>query len=108
MQLKTWLDEERGRRTRLAEFLTAENPARPVDGAFITAMSAPPGLPGARPVPSRLAHGIEKFSGGAVMRWDCCPNDWWELWPELRVHRDAPPFSAQSRTETAPASTTAG
>lgn len=93
MKLKTWLDEERGRRAKLAEFLTSENPSRPIDGAFITAISSDPGSSGYRPVPARLAPGIEKFSGGAVMRWDTCPAEWWQLWPELRKRKDAPAFN---------------
>lgn len=90
MDLKTWLDEERGRRTKLAEFLTAENPARPVPLAMVSAWSATPGSDGWRPVPARLAPAVEKFTAGAVMRWDMCPNDWWEYWPDLVDRRGAP------------------
>lgn len=26
---------------------------------------------------------IEKATGGAVMRWDLRPGDWWRIWPEI-------------------------
>lgn len=90
MELKAWLDEERGRRARLAGFLTLLNPARPVSVAFITALVTGSDKVGYRPCPPRLAMGIERFSEGAVMRWDVCPRDWWEIWPELKDRRGAP------------------
>lgn len=89
-KLRAWLDGERGRRARLAEHLTSLNPGRPVSVAFVTALVTAPGKPGHRPVPPRLALGIERFSGGAVMRWDLCPRDWWEIWPELIDRRGSP------------------
>lgn len=88
MELKQWCDAERGRQTRLAQALTAENPTRVVHGAFIAAMTSDG--PGSRPVPARLAPAIERLTGGAVMRWDSRPTDWWEIWPELIDRRGAP------------------
>jgi hypothetical protein len=92
MELKAWLDAERGRRARLAGFLTSLNPARPVGVAFVTALVTEPGKVGYRPVPPRLAMGIERFTEGAVMRWDSCPREWWEIWPDLAQQPGAPPI----------------
>jgi DNA-binding transcriptional regulator YdaS (Cro superfamily) len=36
---------------------------------------------------------IESISQGVVMRWDLRPNDWWQIWPELIAHPDAPVLS---------------
>ena len=97
MELKQWFDAERGRQTRLAQAMTAENPTRPVHGAFLAAMASDG--PGARPVPPRLAPAIERLTAGAVMRWDARPDDWWEIWPELRDRRgapDVPSFASES------------
>lgn len=33
---------------------------------------------------------IEAHTGGAVMRWDLRPFDWWLQWPELMGHHGAP------------------
>lgn len=38
---------------------------------------------------------IEALAQGAVMRWDLRPNDWWQIWPELIAHPDAPPIPAE-------------
>jgi len=93
MELKTWLKAERGRTALLSEFLTIEarkvDPERTITSSFVSQMG--PGK-GGRPIPANLAHAIEQFTKGEVMRWDCCPRDWHQLWPELRVHRDAPPI----------------
>ena len=91
MDLKTWLKAERGRTALLSEFLTAEarkvDPTRTINPSFVSQMG------GDRPIPANLAHSIEQFTKGEVMRWDCCPRDWHQLWPELRTHRDAPPIT---------------
>ena len=91
MELKAWFDEERGRITRLAQAMTAENPSRPVHGAFLGAMAA-----GTRPVPARLAPAIERLTCGAVMRWELRPEDWWEIWPEHCDRRGAPDVPAKA------------
>lgn len=89
MELKQWLDAERGRQARLAELLTADNPSRPIVPTFVSVMGNRSSASG-RPVPPRLAPGIERHTEGAVMRWDLRPDDWWEIWPELRDRRGAP------------------
>ena len=33
---------------------------------------------------------IEVATGGAVMRWDLRPADWWRVWPELIGKKGAP------------------
>ena len=38
---------------------------------------------------------IESVTDKAVMRWDLRPNDWWQIWPELIGHPDAPPISSE-------------
>jgi hypothetical protein len=89
MELKTWIESERGRGMFLAKALTAENPSRPVAQAFVYAMAVK-GMNGSRPVPARLAPAIERITSSAVMRWDLRPDDWWEIWPELKDRRGAP------------------
>lgn len=99
MNLRDWLGEEFGRSTKLARDLSAANPARQVPRAFVGQMAAAEGgKTRARPVPPRLAPAIERLTGGAVMRWDLRPDDWWEIWPELRLRRgspDVPEFAQQ-------------
>ena len=41
-------------------------------------------------VPHRHAVKIEELTGGAVKRWDLCPDDWHLMWPELRTLPNAP------------------
>ena len=98
MELKLWLDAERGRQAKLAELLTSDNPSRPVAAAFVNAM-ANPSSPGGRPVPPRLAPGIERHTGGTVMRWELRPEDWWEIWPEFRDRRGAPDVPTAASSE---------
>lgn len=43
---------------------------------------------------------IECETHQSVMRWDLRPNDWWQIWPELVTHPDAPPVSAETQTAT--------
>ena len=40
--------------------------------------------------PSRCVE-IERVTHRQVMRWDLRPNDWWQIWPELIDHPNAPP-----------------
>jgi hypothetical protein len=35
---------------------------------------------------------LEQFSGGKVRRWDCYPDIWWRIWPELIGTPGAPPL----------------
>ncbi len=39
---------------------------------------------GARTVPPRYCNAIEQFTNGAVTRRDLRPDDWAEIWPELK------------------------
>lgn len=43
-----------------------------------------------RGVPVNKCAAIERISKGSVMRWDLRPDDWHEIWPELRKRKDAP------------------
>lgn len=38
----------------------------------------------------RLASRLEVYSNKKVMRWESIPSDWFEVWPELIWHPDAP------------------
>jgi len=38
----------------------------------------------------KLASLLEVHTGGAVMRWDMCPDEWHVIWPEL-IGRDGAP-----------------
>ncbi|WP_332888354.1 transcriptional regulator [Candidimonas nitroreducens] len=39
---------------------------------------------GARPVPIIRCVEIEELTGGEVTRKQLRPDDWWQIWPELR------------------------
>ena len=39
---------------------------------------------------------VEKFSGGAVRRWDLRPDDWQAIWPELVGTKGAPKAPAKA------------
>lgn len=41
-------------------------------------------------VPDKLCGRLEEATKGAVMRWDLRPDDWHEIWPELKRRKDAP------------------
>lgn len=103
MELKTWLRAEPGRGAKLAAHLTsvvAETDASArVDSSFIWQWCIPEGEKGYRPIPPKLAHAIERFTELAVMRWNCCPKDWYLLWPELKTHRDAPDIPTAAPAE---------
>ncbi|MFN4328325.1 MAG: transcriptional regulator [Limnobacter sp.] len=43
-----------------------------------------------RPIPLDRCVPIERATDGQVMRWDLRPDDWWEIWPELVCHPNAP------------------
>jgi DNA-binding transcriptional regulator YdaS (Cro superfamily) len=44
---------------------------------------------------------IEYETEQSVMRWDLRPNDWWQIWPELIAHPDAPSVPAELQVATA-------
>ena len=69
--LSAWLDQERGRQIRLAQFLGLKPPV-------VAAWAS-----GRRPVPISHAAEIERFTGGAVTRRELFPKDWGRIWPEL-------------------------
>ena len=50
--------------------------------------------------PSRCVE-IERVTHRQVMRWDLRPNDWWQIWPELIAHPDAPSVPAELQVATA-------
>lgn len=54
---------------------------------------------GVRPVPVMAALDIERYTQGAVMRWDLRPNDWHLIWPELIGTAGAPPVPDDAHTE---------
>jgi len=39
---------------------------------------------GARPIPIIRCVEIEELTGGEVTRKQLRPDDWWQIWPELR------------------------
>lgn len=45
---------------------------------------------GVRPIPLERCVPIERATDGQVMRWDLRPDDWWQIWPELMCHPNAP------------------
>ncbi len=46
---------------------------------------------GLRPCSPELSASVERATKGEVMRWDLRPDDWHQIWPELRKRKDAPP-----------------
>ncbi|GAA0781089.1 hypothetical protein GCM10009108_22020 [Castellaniella ginsengisoli] len=59
----------------------------------MTALAQKLGLPvqvvsgwaaGTRPVPIIRCVEIEELTGGGVTRKQLRPDDWWQIWPELR------------------------
>jgi DNA-binding transcriptional regulator YdaS (Cro superfamily) len=71
MDLKTYLNQERGRGAALAKAIGAHQPdiSRWADGT--------------RPIPVHFGVPIEKATEGAVTRKDLFPADWSTIWPEL-------------------------
>lgn len=72
MKLSEYLSEERGRQAELVKAINAHAPdvSRWADGK--------------RPVPIPMATKIEKFTNGIVTRKDLRPNDYGDIWPDLR------------------------
>lgn len=71
MNLKSWVELERGRGIALARAIG-------VPPSFVTKMCR-----GEKPVPSDHALAIETASGGQVTRQELLPNTWHKYWPEL-------------------------
>lgn len=91
MQLKQWIKEERGRAAALATYL-AEND---IEGKKISPnvvyQWCSEDAKVRRPIPVKWCRLIENFTKSEVMRWDCRPSDWHQLWPELGRRAGAPP-----------------
>jgi len=82
MDLKTYIQSERGRGMKLAEALD-------IPPSYLSQMAN-----GDRAITPERAAAIEDKTDGAVMRWDSHPDDWHLIWPELKMRRDAPPIPA--------------
>ena len=77
MKLDQYTSQERGNQSRLARLL-----------------GVPPQLMyqwvrGVRPIPIERCTAIELATGGAVTRRDLRPEDWHEIWPELKEPANA-------------------
>ena len=70
MRLDEYLQEERGRTTRVAHALG-------VSGSLVTQWAA------GKPVSEIRCVALERATSGAVTRRDLRPDDWWRIWPEL-------------------------
>jgi DNA-binding transcriptional regulator YdaS (Cro superfamily) len=92
MNLKHWIEAERGRASALAVFLGshAEAGKKISPNMVYQWCSKDPKVK--RSVPIRWCSLIEAFASGEVMRWDMRPKDWHVLWPELKRRKDAPPI----------------
>lgn len=71
MNLKQYIQEERGNATALAEKLG-------VSISYLSQMAA-----GKAPVSPARAGDIFKFTNGKVTRQELCPDDFWRIWPDL-------------------------
>lgn len=76
----------------LIEWLTASGCGR---SAFAARIGVKPQflaqmLAGRRPVPATLVMAIERATGGAVRCWDCRPDDWHLIWPDVADDALAP------------------
>lgn len=71
MNLKEWIQKERGRQAALAKHLGVSPPN-------VVAWTS-----GEKPIPMIHAAGIEIFTGGAITRRDLFPDTWHKVWPEL-------------------------
>lgn len=58
---------------------------------------------GRRPCPPLRCLAIERATEGAVTRQDLRPQDWCDIWPELRTRVDAPPLPGAQRAAKLPA-----
>lgn len=77
MDLKTYLDRERGTATRLAAAIG-------VSLSYLSQMSD-----GSSAINPKRCVAIEEATEKAVTRKDLRPNDWAEIWPELRTAHEA-------------------
>jgi len=78
MDLRTWLDGERGRNARLA----ARTQIAP---GYLSQMAD-----GKRPVPHSVWQEIADETAQQVMPWDLWPEEWFLIWPDLIGTKGAP------------------
>jgi DNA-binding transcriptional regulator YdaS (Cro superfamily) len=71
MNLKLWVESERGRAKALAEAIG-------VPPSFVSKI-----VKGEKSVPAEHCRAIERFTLGEVTCQDLRPNDWHKYWPEL-------------------------
>ena len=92
MNLRTYVDAERGRAADLAKALGL-NPV------MVSQWAA-----GIKEVALVRCAEIERATGGAVRRWDLRPDDWHLIWPELIGAKGAPrPFRTGAKASAAKA-----
>jgi len=90
MNLKSWIDGERGRAAALAAFLAEhEDGGKKISPAMVYQWCSD-NKKIRRGIPVRWCPLIEVFTKGEVMRWDSCPDKWHLMWPELKRRKDAP------------------
>jgi DNA-binding transcriptional regulator YdaS (Cro superfamily) len=83
MDIKTWLDERRGKALALAKGVG-------VPPSFISKLST-----GAKQPSAQLCVAIEKFTEGRVTRADLRPDDYWLIWPDLPAPATTPVACAE-------------
>lgn len=71
MNLKNWIEAERGRAMALAKAID-------VSQAFVSNM-----VNGEKAIPAEHCKAIEAFSDGVVTCQEMRPHDWHKYWPEL-------------------------
>ena len=92
MDLRTYVDAERGRAAALAAALGVS----PVMVSHWASQM--------RGVAMDRCTAIEQATGGAVRRWDLRPDDWHLIWPELIGAKGAPrPFRTGAKGSAAKA-----
>lgn len=82
MDLRKWLDGERGRNARLAT-LTGIAPG------YLSQMAD-----GKRPIPHTAWKVIADGTDQEVQPWDLWPDEWHVIWPQLKRAKGAPPIPA--------------
>lgn len=91
MQLKTWIKEERGRAAALAAYLAQSDTDGKKMSPNVVYQWCSEDTKVRRPIPVKWCRLIETFTKNEVMRWDCRPDDWHQLWPELSRRENSPP-----------------
>lgn len=86
MNLKTYIQAERGNATALAQALG-------IPASFLSQMAS-----GDRAIAPERAARIEVLTEGKVRRWDLCPDKWHLIWPELVSVEGAPPVPREPAT----------